>query len=69
MTARIKGFKIALAQDIREDDAEHIITALKMIKGVVGVTPLEDSPEDYIQAIRIKAKVRDKLYDLIKQEL
>lgn len=69
MTARLKGFKIALAEDIREDDAEHIITALKMIKGVIGVTPLENSPEDYIQGIRVKARVRDALYTLIKEEL
>lgn len=69
MSTRIKGFKIALAEDIREDDAEQVITALKMIKGVVGVEPLSGTAEDYILDIRVKARVRDALYELIKNEL
>jgi hypothetical protein len=69
MTKRISGFKVALAEDIREDDIKKVVTALRMVKGVIGVEPLENSTEDYIQAIRVKTRVRDALYSLITKEL
>ncbi len=40
MTDRHSGYVVTLAKDIREDDAEAVITALKMIKGVVSVKPV-----------------------------
>lgn len=35
MTDRLKGFIVTLTTDIREDDAESIVQAIKMIKGVL----------------------------------
>jgi hypothetical protein len=41
MTGRHAGYIVVLADDIREDDAEEsILTALRMIKGVLSVTPV-----------------------------
>ena len=34
MTDRIKGLTVTLDPDIREDDAQAIIDAIKMVKGV-----------------------------------
>ena len=39
MTDRYKGFLITLDKEIRDDDSEYIINALKMIKGVHSVKP------------------------------
>ena len=39
MTDRINAFIVILDRDIREDDAEDTITALKQIKGVLSVKP------------------------------
>lgn len=33
MTDRHAGYIVTLAADIREDDAEHIINAIRMVKG------------------------------------
>ena len=40
MTDRHAGYVVVLAEDIREDDAESTLTALRMVKGVVSVTPV-----------------------------
>ena len=34
MTTHIKGFLVTLEQDLRKDDAQHIIDAIKMIRHV-----------------------------------
>jgi hypothetical protein len=48
MTDRHAGYLVVLAEDIREDCAEPILTALRMISGVASVTPV---PADYEQVI------------------
>lgn len=40
MTDRHAGYLITLAEDVREDDAEHVLNALRMIKGVATVEPV-----------------------------
>ncbi len=37
MTDRIKGYLVTLEGDFRDDDAEHIQSAIQMIKGVYKV--------------------------------
>nr|MDO8111930.1 hypothetical protein [Candidatus Sigynarchaeota archaeon] len=39
MTDKYKGLVVTLDKDYRDDDAESIITAIKMIKGVLEVVP------------------------------
>jgi hypothetical protein len=34
------GYVVHLAGDVREDEAEAVISALRMIKGVAAVTPV-----------------------------
>lgn len=46
MTDRYKGFLITLDKEIRNDNAEHIVNALKMIKGVYSVKPYISGMED-----------------------
>ncbi len=48
MTDRFKGFLVTLDEEIREDDAEQILTALKMVKGVFSVKPYVNGMEDWM---------------------
>jgi hypothetical protein len=48
MTDRYKGFLVTLDHEIREDDAEYIMIALKTIKGVHSVKPYVKSSEDHM---------------------
>lgn len=67
MTTRHAGYLITLADDIREDDAEQIITALRMVKGVLKVSPV---PHDYNTVIaqdRANSEWRQRLFKLLEE--
>lgn len=64
MTDRLKGLIVAFEKDIREDDAQCIIDAVLMIKGVAGVTTSLSSSDDYINRQQIKQEVVGKIYNL-----
>lgn len=40
MTERHSGYVVALDHDIRDDDAEAVINAIRMIKGVLSIEPM-----------------------------
>jgi hypothetical protein len=69
MTNRHSGYVVVLTDDIREDDAEAVITALKMIKGVLSVQPIVNgaNTEEIITTFRVNDKWRDKLTKLIQE--
>jgi len=67
MTDRYNALVVVLDRDIREDDAEHLINAIKMIKGVVDVTGNVSSPGEEATAVRIKRDMVEKMYGLIAE--
>jgi hypothetical protein len=65
MTDRIKGFVVALDKDLRDDDVQETLNALRMIKGVVSVNPVIAKPgDDQIIRMRLENEFREKLLDL-----
>lgn len=67
MTTRLKGLTVVLEDDIREDDAECIINAIRMIKGVQDVVNIEATDEDYIVESRLKLELMDKILDIFRK--
>lgn len=65
MTDRLKGLTVAFDHDIREDDAEAIVNAIKMIKGVVDVKPTYATSEDWINRERIRRELGAALWDVL----
>ncbi len=66
MTDRYNALVVALDRDIRDDDAEVIINAIKMIKGVQDVTGNTVDVDAYAAHSRVTSKVIDKLFETIK---
>ena len=65
MTTRYKSFIVCLEHDIRDDEADAIINALKMVKGVLRVEPQEATVGDLTIQYREKAELRKKLFDFL----
>jgi hypothetical protein len=61
MTDRLKGLTVAFAHDIREDDAEAIVNAIKIIKGVLDVKPIVSTHDDWIIESRVRRELGEKL--------
>lgn len=66
MTDRIKGFVVTLEKDLREDDAEATLTALRQIKGVLAVEPQLANIEDQLNRTRIRYELGKNILELIR---
>jgi len=66
MTDRHAAYIVTLAEDIREDDAEHILNALRMVSGVLSVKPVTASYEQTIGRERRDSAWSAALYDLAR---
>lgn len=69
MTDRIKGFTVTLAEDVRIDDIEATMDAIRMIKGVVDVQPCVTDSNDHINRMQILSRVRTKFIKFLNEEL
>jgi hypothetical protein len=68
MTDRYKGFSVTLIKDMRDDDAESLLDALKMLKGVLKVTPvLADPIEDSITRTRTVTELQNDILQVFKK--
>lgn len=66
MTDRYNYLTVIFERDLRDDDAEVIIRAIEMIRGILSVTPNIASPLDALAIGRAKAELRDKVWELLK---
>jgi len=69
MTDRIKGFVVTLDSDIRIDDIDQIVNAIKMIKGICSVEPSVSNYDDTMNRERIKSELRGKFIEFLKENL
>jgi hypothetical protein len=65
MTTRIKGLTVVLERDVREDDCQHLIDAIKMLRGVAQVVPLVTDASDYVNRERVRVELAEKLMDVL----
>lgn len=65
MTDRYFALTVALEKDTRDDDAEPIINAIKMIKGVLNVKGNVSSPETWMAQERALAALREDLIKIV----
>ena len=65
MTDRYNMLIVELEKDIREDDAEYLINAIRMLRGVMHVKGHASNFEFNMAVDRAKYELRCKLYDLL----
>lgn len=65
MTARHAAYLVTLAEDVREDDAEEILTALRMVRGVLAVQPVERDIDQQIGQVRADGEWRERIFKLL----
>jgi hypothetical protein len=69
VTTRHAGYLVTLAEDIREDDAEAVITALRMVRGVIAVEPIEGMTFDIaIAKQRADTEWRERIIGLLRDD-
>lgn len=63
MTDRHAGYIVVLEENIREDDAEHVINALRMVRGVQSVEPIVADHATQIALARARGELQRRLLD------
>jgi hypothetical protein len=65
MTDRLNALTIVLENDMRDDDAESLIKAIHMLRGVLSVTPNVVDFQDHVAHMRVRREMGDKLANVI----
>ncbi len=66
MTDRINVITVVLEKDIREDDVEPILVAIRCLRGVLRVVP---HPVDSLTAFAVESRVRRDIFDRLMAAL
>jgi hypothetical protein len=66
MTDLVRGFVVTLNKDMREDDADSILAALEMVKGVYSVKPVISDIHDMMAKEQALRDIREKVYEVLK---
>jgi hypothetical protein len=69
MTDRYVALTVTLDHEIREEDAEPILDAIRMIKGVAGVRPVVADANTHWARENAVIILRRKLYEFIDREM
>lgn len=67
MTDRHAAYIVVLGDDIREDDAEATINALRMVKGVVKVEPVVADYNLHIAQARVDREWKDRIWAFARE--
>ena len=65
MTDRYNYLTVALEFDLRSDDAQALIEAVKMLKGVLTVEPHVVNGTDFTSEARVRQEIVKKLIGII----
>lgn len=65
MTDRIKSLTVVLEKDIREDDCEGIIDAIKMIRGVLKVDYEVADHEHHAAKVQARYELQKEMREIL----
>lgn len=69
MTDRAKGCWIAFEHDIRTDDVEPLVAAIKQLRGVAAVELSIASPDDWMCRVRAGREIRKQIMGLLYPDI
>lgn len=62
MTDRHAAYIVTLESDVHADDAEAVINALRMVRGVADVEPVPANVDQHIAATRARTELEERIY-------
>lgn len=65
MTDRYHSLTVVLAQDIRDDDAEALMSAIKQLRGVLTVTGKVADLDSHMAHERARADLGEKIWTVL----
>lgn len=69
MSDHYNGFFVILEHDIKDDDAQATINAIRQIRGVIDVQPHIADPDVAIVKAQLRAELFQELYEAMQAKL
>jgi hypothetical protein len=66
VTDRHKGCWVAFDRDIRDDDAEALLSAIAQLRGVQSVRTRLATPDDYMNRERVRLELEEKILAVLR---
>ncbi len=67
MTDRVKGVTVALDEDVRIDDIEPILAAIRQIRGVSAVAVVTTGLDDWLARSRVRSDLAKDFLELYEK--
>jgi hypothetical protein len=68
MSDRLSGVIVTFEKDMRDDDAQELITAIQCIRNVASVDPVVVNSSDWINRQQVRHELRMKLFKVLESE-
>ncbi len=69
MSEKINGVFVTLEHDLKDEQAEYLLNAIRMIKGVIKVEPNRvDHGEAYVAEVRVRSELSTKLFEVLREK-
>jgi len=68
MTDRFNSFTVVLEKDMREDDAERLLSAIRQLRGVLSVKGNVSDIVDHIAMQRARSDLEQKLFMVLRSD-
>jgi len=68
MTDRYNYITVGLEKDIRDDDAEALISAIKQLRGVGSVGPNISDPTAWTAENRARRELEQKIFNVLRTD-
>ncbi|WP_420106868.1 hypothetical protein [Herbaspirillum huttiense] len=65
MTDRIHSFTVVLDENMREEDAEAIANAIRLMRGILSVESNVSDPGQFVAEARVRRELGDKLWEVL----
>lgn len=69
MSTRFKGCAVCFDADLREEDAQPIVDAIRLLHGVAGVTLCVKDVTDDMARIRVRRELQDAMTEAFNRTL
>jgi hypothetical protein len=65
VTNRIHSFTVVLDENMREEDAEAIANAIRLMRGILRVESNVSDPGQFVAEARVRRELGDKLWEVL----
>ena len=69
MTDRYNSFTVVLDHNIREDDAQSLMDAIRHFTNVISVEGNVSDINDYVAETRVRYEIRQKLFEALDSKI